>query len=266
MKAMVLAAGLGTRLRPLTNDRPKALVEVDGRTMLAITLERLRSFGIRDVIVNVHHHGDMIVEYLGAHDNFGMKIAISREEDLLDTGGGLKKAGWFFLENDSDAGQPFLVHNVDVISTIDLARMVHFHSEQSALATLAVQDRRTSRPLLFDEQGQLRGRGIQPSAQALSQSNDPAQHSNVHSLAFSGIHIVSPRLFAKMHEQGAFSIVDAYVRLAAEGEKVIAFRADAYEWLDLGRPEHVAQAAQRLSGANANATLARESGNVRRDS
>src|SRR6202048_2065009 len=119
MKAMVLAAGLGTRLRPLTNDRPKAWVEVSGRTLLEITLARLRAFGIREVIVNVHHFADSVIEYLKAHDNFGMRIKVSREDVLLDTGGGLKKAAWFFLE---DADEPFLLHNVDVISTIDLMR------------------------------------------------------------------------------------------------------------------------------------------------
>ena len=152
MKAMILAAGLGTRLRPLTDDRPKALVEIAGRTLLEITLSRLRSFGIREVIINVHHFADMIVEYLKRNDNFGMRIEVSREEVLLDTGGGLKKAAHFFSRIPSRRDEPFIVHNVDVISTIDLRRMVQFHTENQALATLAVKDRETSRYLLFDEQ------------------------------------------------------------------------------------------------------------------
>ncbi len=150
MKAMVLAAGLGTRLRPLTNDRPKALVEVGERTMLDIVLERLRAFGVREAIVNVHHYADMVIEYLRAHENFGMRIEISREEELLDTGGGLKKAAHFFLEGGTGSEEPFILHNVDVLSTIDLARMVRFHTDHHALATLAVQDRETSRYLLFN--------------------------------------------------------------------------------------------------------------------
>jgi len=158
MKAMVLAAGLGTRLRPLTDNRPKALVEVAGRTMLDITLSRLRAFGVREVIVNAHHFADMIVEYLKARDNFSMRIEVSREEVLLDTGGGLKKAAYFFLDNSSDGEKPFILHNVDVISTIDFQRMMQFHVEHRALATLAVRDRVTSRYLLFDEQLQLCGR------------------------------------------------------------------------------------------------------------
>src|SRR5205085_416988 len=118
MKAMILAAGLGTRLRPLTDDRPKALVEVAGRTMLEITLSRLREFGIREVIINVHHFADMIIEYLKKNNNFGMGIEVSREEVLLDTGGGLKKASQFFLEGLSDESggrdrdDPFILHNV----------------------------------------------------------------------------------------------------------------------------------------------------------
>src|ERR1019366_10613317 len=159
MKAMVLAAGLGTRLRPLTDVRPKALVEIDGYTLLEITLARLRGFGIREVIVNVHHFADMVVEYLAAKQDFGMRIEVSREDVLLDTGGGLKQAAGFFLEDSGD--EPFLLHNVDVLSTIDIAAMVRFHDANHALATLAVQDRKSSRYLLFDEQGLLCGRQIE---------------------------------------------------------------------------------------------------------
>src|SRR5271167_769097 len=156
MRAMILAAGLGTRLRPLTNDRPKALVEVNGRTLLEITLLRLRRFGIREVIVNAHHFAEMIVAFLQTHDNFGMRIEVSREDVLLDTGGGLKKAGWFFLEKsgdlDGDLDEPFLLHNVDVISAIDFTKMLHAHRESKALATLAVHRRESSRQLFFNDQ------------------------------------------------------------------------------------------------------------------
>ncbi len=151
MKAMILAAGLGTRLRPLTDDRPKALVEISGHTLLEITLRRLKQFGIREVIVNVYHFADMVVDYLKQNGDFGMRIEISREEVLLDTGGALKKAAWFFQEDSGRADEPFLVHNVDVLSSIDLHRMLLFHRTNQALATLAVQQRKTSRYLLFDE-------------------------------------------------------------------------------------------------------------------
>ena len=238
MKAMILAAGLGTRLRPLTNDRPKALVDVGGRTMLEITLLRLRAFGVREVIINVHYLADMIVEYLKKNDNFSMHIEISREDVLLDTGGGLKKAADFFLGDQREPETPFVLHNVDVISTIDLSRMTEFHRENQALASLAVQDRETSRYLLFDERHQLCGRRTgQQQEDELVGSSKPAE-----ALAFSGIHIISPRLFELMQENGIFSIVTAYLRLAARGEKILAFRADDYYWRDLGRPDDVVQA------------------------
>jgi len=222
MKAMVLAAGLGTRLRPLTNSRPKALVEVGGRSLLEITLSRLKSFGVRDVIVNVHHFPDMIVEYLKANENFGMHIEISREEVLLDTGGGLKKAGWFFQKN---SDEPFILHNVDVITNIDLHRLLEFHQKHQPLATVAMQKRKTSRYLLFDGEGRLCGKSPTP---------DP----RFQSLGFSGIHVISPRLVSMMPSEEVFSIITCYVDLAARGEKILAFPADEYSWKDMGRPEN----------------------------
>jgi NDP-sugar pyrophosphorylase family protein len=293
MKAMILAAGLGTRLRPLTDNRPKALVEINGRTLLEITLSRLRAFGVRELIINVHHFADMIAGYLKAKNNFGMRIEISREDILLDTGGGLRKAAWFFLEDVSSLGEPFLLHNVDVISTIDLSRMLQFHKEHHALATLAVQARETSRYLLFNDHLQLRGRRSGPNGTSeLIPSTPPPASSpaipseatsarrgarapspigrdplspqegtalavpkNVkkpgalapelplHPLAFSGIHIISPRLLPMITEEGVFSIIDTYLRLAAQNEKILAFRADEYYWRDLGRPSDLAQAA-----------------------
>jgi NDP-sugar pyrophosphorylase family protein len=250
MKAMILAAGLGTRLRPLTDDRPKALVEINGRALLEITLSRLRTFGIHDVIINVHHFADMVVDYLKKNDNFGMRIELSREEALLDTGGGLKRAAYFFVEDsgrpDSSAEEPYIVHNVDVLSTIDLRRMVQFHTENHALATLAVQDRKTSRYLLFDDQLQICGRRSGDDQEPELVRSALAQSQQAQFLAFSGIHVISPRLLAMLTEDDAFSIITSYLRLAAEGERILAFRADEYYWRDLGRPEDVAQAAKDL--------------------
>lgn len=236
MKAMILAAGLGTRLRPLTDDRPKALVTVAGRTLLEIALARLRSFGVDEVIVNAHYFAEMIVDYLKANDNFGMRIEVSREDELLDTGGGLKRAAHFFLEDGSD--ERFLLHNVDVFSSIDLKRMARFHVEHNALATMAVQQRKTARYLLFDEQGRLCGR--RAGRDGAVECARPA--AKTEALAFSGIHVISPRIFAKMEEKGVFSIIAAYLRLAARGEKILAYRADGCYWRDLGRPESIAQA------------------------
>jgi NDP-sugar pyrophosphorylase family protein len=231
---MVLAAGLGTRLRPLTNDRPKALIEVAGKTMLEITLARLRQFGIRDVIVNAHHFADTLLEYLRSHDNFGMDIEISHEDVLLDTGGGLKKAAHFF----AGSAEPFLLHNVDILSNIDFSRMLSFHLEHKALATLAVHDRPSRRQLLFDEGDQLCGRRIKgvPADEVVR----PAAQTTP--LAFSGIHVISPKIFDRMTENGPFSIIDCYLRLAGAGDAIVAFRADEFYWRDLGTAERICAA------------------------
>lgn len=236
MRAMVLAAGLGTRLRPLTNDRPKALVEVAGRTMLQITLERLRNFGVDAVIVNTHHFADLMRSYIESRD-WGMHVVISQEDVLLDTGGGLKHAAWFFEDSD----ESFFLHNVDVLSNVDLHRMLEFHREQNALATLAVQHRVTSRYLLF-ESGALCGRrsGEDGSPELIKPATQPE------ALAFGGIHVISLRLLRLMQEEGVFSIINAYLRLAGEGKRIAAFRTDASSWRDLGKPESVERAAEEI--------------------
>lgn len=251
MKAMVLAAGLGTRLRPLTNDRPKALVEVSGRTMLEITLARLREFGIQDVIINVHHFADKLLDYLKAANNFGMRVEISREDILLDTGGGLKQAGWFFTEGssaDANTGSAntdaaFILHNVDIISNIDLRQMLQFHNDHQAIATLAVQDRATSRYLIFNDEHELCGRRT-VSEQKTEMVRSARQTKEV---AFTGVHIISPRIFPLLKEEGVFSIIPAYLRLAQQGEKILAFNADKYYWRDLGKPEHIRQAEKDIA-------------------
>ena len=242
MKAMILAAGLGTRLRPLTDDRPKALAEVAGRTLLQITLTRLSTFGIRDVVINVHHFAEKIVDYLHVHKNFGMHIEISREDVLLDTGGGLKKAAWFFLDESATAEEPFLLHNVDILSTIDLRRMVEAHIQKKALATLAVQQRDSSRLLIFDDNQRLCGRraGRDRELEIVCPS------ANLQPRAFCGVHVISPRLLRMMQEDGVFSIIDLYLRLAALGENILEFPVDEYYWRDLGKAEDLAQAKQDI--------------------
>jgi mannose-1-phosphate guanylyltransferase len=242
MKAMILAAGRGTRLRPFTDQRPKALVEVAGRTMLEIALLRLNSFGVTEFIVNVHHFADQVMQFLKSKNNFGMRVEVSREDVLLDTGGGLKKTAWFFSDDAGRDDEPFFLHNVDVLSSIDLALMLRTHRESRSLATLAVQQRESSRQLLFDRTGQLCGR----------QSGRDKEREVVHAseplepLAFSGIQVISPRFLGLMTENGVFSIIDVYLRLAGQGEKISAFRADQYYWRDLGKPEALQQATTDL--------------------
>jgi NDP-sugar pyrophosphorylase family protein len=211
-------------------------VTVAGRTLLEITLQRLRSFDIRDVMINVHYFADMVLDYLKSNDNFGMHLEVSREDVLLDTGGGLKQAAGFFLDS-VDNDQRFILHNVDVVSTIDLAKMLEFHSEQKALATLATQHRSSSRHLLFDGNNQLCGR---------HRENEPPEMvreaTSPDAVGFCGVHVIDPKLLHSLTETGAFSIIDSYLRLTSRGESIGSFSADAYYWRDLGNPESISAA------------------------
>jgi NDP-sugar pyrophosphorylase family protein len=161
---------------------------------------------------------------------------------LLDTGGGLKKAAWFFLQDSARADEPFLLHNVDVISTIDFAKMVQAHKSNQALATLAVQKRESSRQLLFDEHLQLCGRRAGRDREP--EIVRPSAH--LEPLAFSGVHVISPRLLPLLTEDGVFSIIESYLRLAASGQQIAAFLADQYYWRDLGKPVDLERAALDL--------------------
>jgi NDP-sugar pyrophosphorylase family protein len=234
MKAMILTAGVGSRLRPLTDTCPKALIDINGVPMLEIVLRRLINAGCTEVVINVFHLAETILDFLRAKNNFGIRIEISHETALLDTGGGLKKVAGFF-----DDGRPFFVHNVDVLSNIDLNKMYCFHVENVGLATLAVQNRTTGRYFLFDEKGLLRG-WESVKDQRIEWAGTPLN--DFQRLAFNGIHVISPEIFSKMREEGAFSIIQTYLRLASEGEKILAFRMDDYDWRDLGRLEKLEEA------------------------
>ncbi len=230
---MVFAAGLGTRLRPLTNDRPKALVEVNGKPLLQIALERLRLAGVRQVIVNVHYLAEQIIRFLEQPQFADLHIAISDESDLLlDTGGGLKKASWFFAD-----GQPFILYNADVVTNLDLESMYAAHLRSGALATLAVRDRPSSRFFLFDEQQRLCGwQNTGTGQQRLSR-----EVTSFYPLAFSGVHVISPTFFEYMPDEAVFSILESYLRAAAT-ETILAWRHDADIWIDVGKPEELARA------------------------
>ncbi len=227
MRAMVLAAGRGTRLGALTATRPKALVEIRGVTLLEHVLRRLRTAGVTDVIINTHHCGEQIEAFIAQRHGLGLAVAFSREVELLDTGGGLKQAAWYFSD-----GHPFLVHNVDVLSDLDLAGMVRAHEASGALAMLAVKSRPTSRPLVFDADLQLVGRLRAHGREIVRATGAPACE-----LGFCGVHVISPSLLPQLTETGSFSIIDSYLRLAADGAAILGHRVDSCRWRDCGRPE-----------------------------
>lgn len=233
MKAMIFAAGLGTRLRPLTDERPKALIEINGVPLLEIAIRRLQGAGVRELIVNMHHFWEQIEAFLARYSFSGLRIAVSDERDLLlDTGGGLKKAAWFF-----DDGRPFLAYNADVLTTLDLKALYAAHTASGAMATLAVQERASSRAFLFDENGRLSGwRNTATGVERLCRITEP-----LHPLAFSGIHVIDPRLFDYMPAAEVFSIVEVYLD-AADREPILAYRHDADLWLDVGKPAQLARA------------------------
>ncbi len=229
MKAMIFAAGLGTRLRPLTDTIPKALIELNGTPLLQLVIERLKQFDVTEIIINVHHHSQQIIDFVVRHQAFGIRIEFSREKHLLNTGGGLKKAAWFF--ND---GRPFIVHNVDVLSDVDFRQMLSAHEESDALATLAVRKRNTSRYLLFDENNRLCGwRSVnkrqEKIVRACGRSPKP--------FSFMGIHILSPEIFDFLPPEDNFSIIDSYLSMASENQTIRAFPADDFRWIDLGKKE-----------------------------
>jgi NDP-sugar pyrophosphorylase family protein len=234
MKAMIFAAGLGTRLKPYTETMPKALVPVAGVPMLEILIKHLVKNGINEILINVHHFAGQLIEFLKLNNNFGANITISNEEDLLlDTGGGLKKASWFF--NDE---QPFLVQNVDVISDLDYNEMINFHKSNKALATLAVCNRVTSRYFLFDGQMQLCGWENTRTAEIIMARHDSQ---NLARYAFSGIHIIDPAIFNSIKKEGKFSIVDTYLELASTN-KIKGYEHNPENWVDMGKPEELLKA------------------------
>jgi len=236
MKAMILAAGVGSRIRPLTEGTPKALIPVGGVPMIEHVIRRLAAAGVTEIVVNVHHLGERIVEYLASRDSCGLRIEVSREAELLETGGGLKQAAWFL-----QGGGPFFLHNVDVLSDIDLRALLRAHEDGRALATLAVQARPGSRQLLFDAAGWLCGRETPAGTEWARGPVEDARRR-----AFTGIQVIQPAIFPRMTETGAFSIVRAYLRLAGEGERIAAFAADGYHWQDIGSPERLARATATL--------------------
>ena len=235
MRAMLFAAGLGSRLQAITANKPKALVEVSGKPLLEYAIVYLKSFGISEVVINVHHFADQITGFLQEKKNFGIDIRISDERDfLLDTGGGLKKAASLFPGN-----EPIVLYNVDIFSNLDLNHLLSYHMQEKALATLVVRKRETARYLLFDKQLQLAGwKDLRSGEIKISR---PASIDEAEEFAFSGIHIINPEIFNLITEEGKFSIIDLYLRLA-QNQTIKAFVDDSGMWLDLGKPQQLAEA------------------------
>lgn len=230
MKAMILAAGLGTRLQPLTLDRPKALVEVAGKTLLQLAIDKVAGAGYNEIVINIHHFADQIIEYLYRNDNFGLDITISDERhQLLDTGGGIKKAGSLL----SGSG-PFLVYNVDVLSNIDLQVPLAYHNKRGGLTTLVVRDRKSLRYLVFDDQMILKGWEKSETGEKMS----PNESNQQKRYAFSGIQIIDPSIFGMITESGSFSLISLYLRLA-EHNNIFGYIDTSDIWMDLGKPEQL---------------------------
>lgn len=233
MDALIFAAGRGTRLGVLGARLPKALIDVGGRTMLERVAGRLVAAGADRLIINVSHHSDRIAQFVATHD-LGAEVLLSREEpDPLETGGALLHARPLFRRD-----APIVLHNVDVITTADIAPMIAAHTSSGAIATLAVHDRKTARHLLFDDAG-LYGRtdtrtGIR------AEVRKPVGSTRV--VAFAGLHVISPSLLDRIHERGVFSILHPYLRLAGEGERIAPHRIDDAVWLEIGTPERLDEA------------------------
>ncbi|MCL2511597.1 MAG: nucleotidyltransferase family protein [Bacteroidales bacterium] len=229
MKAIIFAAGLGSRLKPLTDHTPKALLKINGKPLLAHAIEKLQHTGVTEIIVNVHHLAEQVVFYLENNHYHGITFSISDERDaLLDTGGGLKKAAAFF--ND---GQPFFAYNADIITDLDLSAMMDFHRKHRALATLAVSKRATARYLLFDDAMRLKGWTNVKTGETIPQSID-TEH--FRQMAFSGIHIINPSLLHLLEKNGNFPIIPEYLHLCTE-HSIIGYNHTGSYWMDMGKPE-----------------------------
>ena len=236
MKAMILAAGLGTRLRPLTNDRPKALVEIGGTTLLELNIRRLKQAGVRAIIINVHHHAQQIIDFVKARNAFGLHIEFSVEEELLDTGGGLKKASWFFADVPY-----FLVHNVDVLTDLNYSKLMGCLENENALACLAVRKRKTTRYLLFDRHMQLAGwQNVQSAEKRFTSS----VRVNLKPLSFLGVQALSTKIFDFLPNQSKFSLIDAYLQLATLGFKIRGLIDNEARWIDVGKKPSLKEAEQ----------------------
>lgn len=235
---MIFAAGLGTRLLDETSDRPKALVEVGGRPLLQHAIEKLKNEGISEIIVNVHHFSQLVIDFL-SNNNFNIPIHISDESvKLLDTGGGLKKTALFFKGN-----SPVVIYNVDILSNLNLQTVKKEHLKSRALATLVVRNRTTQRYFKFDKEKRLTGWLNKKTGE--SKISIQANFQNSVEMAFSGIHIVQPEIFKLMPSDDKFSITDFYLKLAKD-YLIKGYFDNSELWMDVGKPDQLTEARKRF--------------------
>jgi NDP-sugar pyrophosphorylase family protein len=232
MKAMVFAAGVGSRLGPLTKDTPKCLMSLGDQTILEHVLERLIMSGVTSVAINLHHHADKIVEFLRSKNNLGLEITYSREDVLLDTGGGLKKLRAFFENEDA-----FIIHNSDIYSLCDLSALVAEHRNRKAVGTLAVMDKASARGLYFDHNNVLVG---------WTQESQGAPEDGK-CMAFTGISVASGELFSFMEERDTFSLIRPYVTASRATQRVWGAVITADDWVDIGTPDQLAALRARIA-------------------
>lgn len=238
MKAMILAAGLGTRLKPLTDSIPKALIKIKDHTLLELQIKKLKSQGFDEIIINVHHLSNQIIDFLKQNNNFGCRITLSDESDkLLDTGGGLKKASPFFSN-----GKPFLVYNVDIISDINLVKLFNVHTSTGGIATLAIKNRKSSRKFLFNSKNELCGWMNEKTKEKKVVKDE---NSSLNSFAFSGVQIIDPAIFKYFTDTDVFSLVELYLS-GAKKEKITGFIHNDDFWLDLGKKESIDDAESKF--------------------
>ncbi|PIS47211.1 MAG: nucleotidyltransferase [Elusimicrobia bacterium CG08_land_8_20_14_0_20_51_18] len=256
MKAMILAAGLGARLRPVTNTLPKALINVGGVPMLERVINHLKTAGVKEIVINTHHLAPKIMDFLIANGNFGLRIEISHEEKILDTGGALKKAAPFFGD-----GKPFFLYNADILTDFDLKFFQLWHLREKPLASLAVMNRKSARKFHFDGKKVLSGwenkktgelvlcrfsAGPAAASPACPATGGLPEGGVGAKLAFCGVHLLSPEIFDHFPAKEVFSMTEFYLELAAKGLKISGFSIDGALWHDIGDPEKLKKARESM--------------------
>jgi MurNAc alpha-1-phosphate uridylyltransferase len=239
MKAMILAAGFGTRLGQITQHTPKCLVSIGGnQTILEHVVQQLKQVGVQEIVINLHYLADQVRDFVRSHNSFGITVSFSSEETILGTGGGIKHAQRLL-----EGGESFIIHNGDVFSELNLSSLVAYHHQHSAIATLAVMQRPTSRALIFSKTGALIGKQTAKGDECIAAGEGPQR------LAFSGIQVITQQFFKYLERYtGEFSSITAYLEAAKCEERVLAYDMGDTYWMDMGQPERLEELRVRRSG------------------